>query len=488
MRKHLITLLLLAAMLLSCGNAAETKTESVGESVPVQTEETKDPFDPELPEKKFNGYEFRFLQFSVSSYAYKLEVDLLAEEQTGATINDAVYDRNMNVCEQYDIAIRATYGTNFGDVSKETQRMYTAGEDAYDVVNERLYEVAQLITSGTLLDIHLVPYVQLAKPWWDSSSEESLEIGGKLYTVGSDIYLSDKYATSAVLFNKQLAVDYQVEDIYELVNNGNWTMDKISEISSVISNDTNGDGQMTKDDLYGMLGRRDMTTFFFHGGNGRLAILDENGLPQDSFYTDRNIDVVYKVFDILYDENLFFNVHRKTGIQDSSFYELFRDGHSLFYVGMLLDEVEKLRDSDTDFGIVPNPKYDQTQEKYHSTVSIHHTGLLSVPATSTDLERTGIILEAMSAASRKILQPAYYETALKGKAIRDEESAAMLDIIFGNRVFDVGEIMNFGNFGISFICISTDSGSSDIASLYASHQEKIAADMEKFIEAIEKLP
>ena len=83
------------------------------------------------------------------------------------------------------------------------------------------------------------------------------------------------------------------------------------------------------------------------------------------------------------------------------------------------------------------------------------------------------------------MQPAYYETALKGKALRDIESEEMLDIIFANRVFDLGDIMNFGNFSIDFICISTGSKSQDITSFYEKYKPKIAADIEKFMETLD---
>ena len=65
------------------------------------------------------------------------------------------------------------------------------------------------------------------------------------------------------------------------------------------------------------------------------------------------------------------------------------------------------------------------------------------------------------------------------------ESEEMLDIIFANRVFDLGDIMNFGNFSIDFICISTGSKSQDITSFYEKYKPKIAADIEKFMETLD---
>ena len=43
------------------------------------------------------------------------------------------------------------------------------------------------------------------------------------------------------------------------------------------------------------------------------------------------------------------------------------------------------------------------------------------------------------------LTPAYYDITLQGKAVRDEESADMLDIIFASRIFDLGNMYQLGD-------------------------------------------
>ena len=61
---------------------------------------------------------------------------------------------------------------------------------------------------------------------------------------------------------------------------------------------------------------------------------------------------------------------------------------------------------------------------------------MSVPKTNSDLERTGIILEALARESSDTVIPAYYDVTLKNKLLRDDDSVKMLDIIFGNRKLD----------------------------------------------------
>ena len=60
----------------------------------------------------------------------------------------------------------------------------------------------------------------------------------------------------------------------------------------------------------------------------------------------------------------------------------------------------------------------------------------------------------MAYESKYILQPAYYEVVLYNKIARDEESGKMLDIIFGNRAYDIGDVFDFNGLGSDVIYMS----------------------------------
>jgi hypothetical protein len=79
--------------------------------------------------------------------------------------------------------------------------------------------------------------------------------------------------------------------------------------------------------------------------------------------------------------------------------------------------------------------YDEAQESY-DTYGGNSPYLLSIPITVNDLTRTGMIIEAMSAYSAETVVSTYYDIMLKTKLSRDEESKAMLDLIFKNIAYD----------------------------------------------------
>lgn len=127
----------------------------------------------------------------------------------------------------------------------------------------------------------------------------------------------------------------------------------------------------------------------------------------------------------------------------------FIDGRAVFINNEIFASIEYLRDMKDDYGILPYPKWDENQDKYYTMVDGSHD-VLAVPITVSDPERTGIITEALCAESYKQVVPAYYETALKTKYTRDDESIAMIDMIVNSRVFDLGYVYD-GWKGASFI-------------------------------------
>ena len=108
--------------------------------------------------------------------------------------------------------------------------------------------------------------------------------------------------------------------------------------------------------------------------------------------------------------------------------------------------------------------------------------MLVVPMTTADTTCTGKVLESLASESHYTLTPAYYDIALKGKYARDTDSAAMLDIIFANRVYDLTQAYGWGTMPTSFRDLAIK-GSTDLASLVASRQKTFDSAIEKFVGA-----
>lgn len=173
----------------------------------------------------------------------------------------------------------------------------------------------------------------------------------------------------------------------------------------------------------------------------KCCTINENGELELTLNTPRVLKEFETYSAFAYDESCSLSISANSDVVQ----QIFASDRGLFY-GRYILAVSWFRDMETDFGILPYPKLEETQDKYYINVHPYGTSFFCVPISSADPGFAGAVMEALSAESHYTLKPAYYETTLVGKYVRDDESRAMLDLIFANRVFDIGFYYQVGGY------------------------------------------
>ena len=93
---------------------------------------------------------------------------------------------------------------------------------------------------------------------------------------------------------------------------------------------------------------------------------------------------------------------------------------------------------DWDYGVLPYPKYSETQDHYYSRVV--DAWLHVVPKSCSDIDRASVILEALASGSSQYVFPAYYEKVLKYQIMRNPQDIEMLELIRAHRTFDLADV------------------------------------------------
>ena len=467
-------------------NAQTTVTASEGtvaEEAAIE-EAGEERLKPNIPETAdFGGDEIYFLHWYHPSWdaTVRTNRDIYAEALTGEAINDVVYNRNLKIENNYNVKI-AFENLDLGQIDGAISKAVASGDDTYDVVYPRLYEAASMYQKDYFLNLFDVPNLDLSQPWWDGNCVESLSMNNRLLAVAGSLNINDKDATAALAFNKGYAESLGLANIYDIVLEGEWTYDQLITMAEGAAVDTNGNGVMEDDDMWGLLGGNDVMSAFWFGSGELMVTKDADDIFQFTFGSERSVTAAERVVNLM-NQSWFLNHHRIANTDDTYYTQLFETGHGLFF-WMRLDEVTNMRAGDTDFGIIPTPKYEASQDNYYSMVSQHTTGLMSIPLviTGEKLSNLGIVLEAMAAESHYELIPTYIEESLKTKYSRDAESGAMLDIIINNRVFDPMLIYNFGGFADTFQGWG-GANNTQIASTLAKSQKAVQKLLDRFIES-----
>lgn len=500
MTKRILALVLVALMTLpfiACGaddakNPAETTDPATTTAAPVDTTPavtTEPELKPDLPEIRFDGTELIIIHNpAVQQYYY--EPWIYSEGYNGDLINDAVYKRNVAIEEKYGIKIVSIEDTNPANTAGLAAQ---ARSDEYDLAMCKMSHVGTLTPQGMLYDISDLPYVNYDNPWWDHNFAEDTTYKGKLFGMVSDISMMTLSGVRAILFNRDLAKDYDLEDPYELVANNQWTLDKMGEMIMAVSDDLDGDQAYTDMDRYGMLTEGSNVNHLITAAGIKFTEIDADGHITTAFNTEKTVTVIEKLRAVLMDDTHCIDYEdlakypgmSVTGSKYSYGRILFAGDHFLFTQGgaMLFEELNTAN-MESEYGIVPNPKLDANQENYYHMPDTG-TSVVTIPSGNdpADLERLGILLEDLAYHSSKTIYPTYYETIVKVRRAQVQEMGEMMDIIKGSVSYDFCNI-----FGVDiFTTLGQAYKTGKIASTFASGERTITKRISDLVAKLEAM-
>jgi hypothetical protein len=471
----ILCLLMTIPVFVSC--ADKTALETPDETTASAQTEVIDPRDiPDgLPERDYNKETFTLFCREEAKAQY------FTDSENGEIVNDAVYARNLAVEERFNITLDyfTMDGTwaNMVAYKNAIKSAIQAGDDSYDLI-EGNCAIADLLGNGYFLNWNAMEFMDFSQPWWAQSSQRELNIGGNLEFIVGDYTLMLWEGLLVIYFNKQLATDLNIENPYDIVNNGKWTIDKLAEISREITQDLNGDSKFDNNDLYGLITTTgNCIDNFWISSDMPITVMDEDNFPilNLPIQLDRALSVSEKVFNLVTGTGVYAIDENKL---TDTLQPMFMADQGLFFTDFL-DSSEVYRTMETDFGIIPYPKYDENQEKYE-TFSKTGYGSFAIPSVVSDPEMSAVITTALNAESYKVVVPAYYDVALKTKYSRDDESAKMLDIIRNGFDMDFACVcLDYTSWVLLEMRNMVQAKNFDMASRIAKLENKINTSLEK---------
>ncbi|MDD2268861.1 MAG: hypothetical protein PHY15_04825 [Eubacteriales bacterium] len=483
----LTALILVLSLLSACIIDGVEQSSNMSEESGVESKQEDVKYD-------FYGLEFKIMTFTNDLCDNGWSHFSYTEDQQEGVVNDAIKLRNTAIEEKYNIKIiedevydAARMG---GEAYTTLLNVINSDSDDYYMICPSIYTAAILAQEGQLYDLMSFEALGgLKDKWWDKAFVEEMSLFNKLYFVTGDMAIYARIGIPVMFFNKTQAANYDINDIYELVKNREWTLDKLNMYAKQYTKDLNNDGIIDYSDQYGFGYQVDLSYFWFYCFGGRMTEQNESGEPNINFYNNNNNFIITQILELM-DQEYFLSANDYWGrtseftfspselIRDS-----FIDGRALFVMSGLkeIDHIATMKD---DFGIIPYPLLNEEQEDYSHVLNIWHSNALAIPGYIGD-EKAGIaatVMNGMGEETSKTITPAFYETMLKKQKSRDPESSYNLDIILNSIGCDIGHVYNWGN-----MCFMLNDLAENSSIGFASAWEKIKdkADVE-FEQTIEK--
>lgn len=492
MKKNLvISLLILSALITSCGGGKTGVDQPTGQSSDQPSDSTETSaaettgYSDDLPsDLNFDGKELRVLSsllYAGKSAAFHASV---LGESTGDVLDDAIYERNLNIMERFGITIKEEE-LPFNRAVDLANRILKSDEDVYDLISLTDRDSLSLASDGLFYFIEDVSNVNLKKPYWNSSINADMTIGGHQILAYSDVVLTSYDSTHVLLFNKKLAEDLSLGDIYALVENGKWTLDVFAEMGRTATTDLDGDSEMGDDDRYGWIAApKQIAPLIWIGGGAKSITKDSNDIPVFTMNNERMIDLLNAAYKLTWGGDSIWYRNNVNGV-DVKEPALFANGRGLFATVTFEQLFQTYyRDLTFDYGIIPYPKYDENQENYCTRVEFGFPYM--VPITLSDTSFSGAMLEALACESKNKVIPAYYEIALKTKYTHDDVSGRILDMMMENRVYDLGDTFFTTKVRDGFVGQAMGNGKEITASLIEKNAPTVEGAIQKVVEATKK--
>lgn len=471
----------------ACGETAEAGTENTAAVSGNETETEAVTAEYTDPGVDYGGETFTFIDYDPASWNWIAGSysDIHAEEESGDPLNDAQYRRNRAAEDTLNVRLATLPAGNGEGNTAMLNRLIAAADPSADAAFLFLSNTASMLSdAGKLVDLLSIDTLDTTASWWNQNANSEFTLGGQLKVLTGDLSIYTTFSPIMVFFNKTVAESFDIGDLYGMVRAGTWTYDEMIAMCKTVSSDLDGDGKMDENDRFGLAEQVGLINDILLSGGVRFSSRAKDGELSFTLNSERTASVIDSLVPFLNDDSLCCIAGKYSSKYSNVFRQLhipmFMSNQLLFNMNQLLITFE-LRSMEADFGILPCPKFDEAQDSYHTPLSSAWATVVCVPTMNDRLDMTGHVLDTLGYYSQQYVTPAFIDTTVTNKAIRDEDSAEMLDLIHSSIVYDIAPLYNWGN------CLSVSSGlaernSTDFASAYAKSESAILKDMEKTME------
>jgi hypothetical protein len=438
-----LVLLMLIPLLVACGDK-EKGAQNEGAN--------KDLLAQEMPEdgvgfQDFGGRDVLLLGFNAAS-TNEFEVDA---EDTGTTLKAAVYARNSALEGRLNVKLKWDYIN--GHSGYEPEYTQEAGQRAaqgkVDIFTPYSQAGAWLMMNGITRDLNGIQYLNLKDEWWEQSYAELGSVNGRLYFVGGDISWTLMGNTIGFCFNKdilsqkaQVLDQFDVTSMYELVDQGKWTLENFIKISRDVA----------AKNTYGFTSYIVPMDAFYKACDLNWLEVNANGqqelsADQSSGKTNTALQMLSTFFRtdaaavrLAYDLNL--NYATNNGNKSNPSNPEWQNGQALFVLNAMLSITDfKFTELGFDFGVLPMPKFDQAQAEY-KTIPDYEFSIVAVPRTvqGEKLNEVGAVLQVMASEGKNRISKPYFEEVMKKQEADSADDYTMWETIKDSVELDGGRM------------------------------------------------
>ncbi len=441
----ILALVMMLPLVLACKDNSTSEdgadSTTAQQGGPGGTVDTSDQAVSKLPSMDWNGETFDILGRDGGSYVMFHNFEIWRESMPGDVVGDAVFTRNETLKKKYNFEVTEELVSN---TYTEIQTLYDAQDDIYDLVIYRPINVQAHASAGYLLDLNSadMQYINFEHPSWNDHTNEQLTIAGRLFYTSSDFLLQDKSRTFCMFYNRELARANSLGYLEDLVKNNTWTLETVNNIVHDFAVELDGLSGHSPQDGFGIATTGTSSFAAFCYGAGFRLSQNTDGYPTLVEPSTFELGIIDAVGKFAFDNTVWY----EPGFYKESDSTVFCNGNTLLYSVFPSVLESAMNEKCTfEFGSIPYPKYDASQERYLTQINVENGSLFAIPYTVADPAMVSFFLQAITEESTNTSYTAFIDTKCKIQDVYDERSAEMLDLTLQNVAYDVVAICGYGD-------------------------------------------
>ena len=503
--KKTITLLLAMAMLSSvvmtacsdatdnAGSSSDASTVNTTPEAGAENVEEEAPQDfysmSDLPrDLNLNGYEARF-SLEEGGNGALTERSIWVEEDTGDVVDSAVYTRNLKIMESLNCKLSISSIGGSGTATGAIRTQVQAGTDDIQIGGLYQYYGTGIAAENLIFNLantELFPYNDFTRDYWGVQYIEDLSYKGANFFVTGPMSLRYTGGVYVTYINSSKWNEfYPEQNIYDIVRDGKWTIDKMYEYANGAYVDENGDGVVDADDFFGnVIPCEDPMDGMAAAANVKWSEKDADGNIVLTLNNEHTISFYEKLYNLMYNGQ---GTWIATSDDNVTAMNMFAASKSLMAVNKMYQAEVFFRDMSDNYAILPPPMLDENQEFYNSCIHDSCT-IFCVPITVSNTTAVSAVLEALAAESARLVSPAYYEQALKVKYTRDSDAGDMIDLIYSHISTDFAFLYSSSLSNMAHIFRSNISSKTEaISSAIARNEKAWTKVLDRFVQKLDEV-
>ncbi len=488
-----LALVMCCSALFACNTTEEESTEAPnnqnesgsGSGSESETEEAAGGFEfiPDIAETDY-GKDF-ILSIMGDSNSTKYH---WVEESAGDALSESIYARQEAVFKHLGVEVVGKQHT--GDHTSYTTEYQTAVKNKDDSLHMMITHVhsgvGNLVTGNYLRNLLTVDGLNVEDAdYWSHKMMEDLDIAGKQFLGNNKFNI---LYTHVIVFNKTMMEQYEDAfgtTMYELVDNYQWTLDKMIEFSEQVYIDATSDGK-TEDDTYGITGTQWISFIgFLHASGMQLIDTNEKGDYGMAFYSDTTKEKVTDLIDKLKAMTTGNSGWFKYRIEPTPTIGL-DTGRALMEIRSTNGLESLTQAEDLKFGVLPYPMYDEAQKD----VGYRHLqwgGYTIMPSYVADPKMVAETIEMLAYYSYDV-NVSFYEKLLGKQAADAPDDRRMLEIVWNTICGDIGQsYSDIASILYMVPELSAYSSTRSVQSYYDSSAKRVDKTFQKFVKQVAAL-